>query len=441
MFSESGPKSVESLLQPVAPIRSFPSGLETASTAEPRLALVSLPETREDATPSRETKTPAPRPGEKHIPALDGIRGIAILLVVLHHSLQGWGPEQSAFERICRSALGHCWVGVDLFFVLSGFLITGILIDTRGKRRYFASFYPRRMLRTFPLYYATILVCFVLLPALPIPGVDWLRELSPRQGWFWLHISNFYNLSHNILRMDGPSIGWMSTFWSLAVEEHFYLVWPLIVCWCSPKQIFRVSLGLLGGVLLLRMALAAKGYEFQVIYNNTFTRLDGMLFGSIIAALARSEGGLRRYVPVFKMLLAACAAGLALLLFLGGRVAGLYPFCAQTIVFTAIATAFGALLVLVLEAPPESRIRAFLSGRFLQACGKYSYAMYILNIPLFLLLDVVFRPEAHPLLGSKIPAILVYSVVGVLMSLAAALLTWNLLEKHCLKLKRLFIAG
>jgi peptidoglycan/LPS O-acetylase OafA/YrhL len=441
MFPERNSKLDASLLETAHPLQSLPKGSGASSIVLPPLAMEPLPAIRQVDTQAPERAPQARQPSEKHIPALDGIRGIAILLVILHHSLHGWGPAQSAFERICRSVLGHCWVGVDLFFVLSGFLITGILIDTQRKRRYFASFYPRRMLRTFPLYYATILVCFVLLPALPISGVEWLRDLSPRQGWFWLHVSNFYNLSHNILRMDGPSIGWMSTFWSLAVEEHFYLVWPLVVCWCSPRQVFRISLGLLGGVLLLRMAFAVQGYEFQYIYNNTFTRLDGMLFGSMVAALSRSEGGLRRHVPAFRILLGTCAVGLVLLLFLGSRVAGLYPYCAQTIVFTGIAAVFAGLLVLVLEAPPESRTRAFLSGRFLQACGKYSYAMYILNIPLFLLIDVVFRPETHPILGSKIPGILAYSALGILLSLAAAVVTWNLLEKHCLKLKRFFVAA
>jgi peptidoglycan/LPS O-acetylase OafA/YrhL len=441
MSPERNSQPEENLLEPAHLLQLPPTEARASSIVSPPVALEPLPAIPQDDAQGRERASHPPRSNDTHVPALDGIRGIAILLVILHHSLHGWGPAQSALESLGRSVLGHCWVGVDLFFVLSGFLITGILLDTRRKRRYFASFYPRRILRTFPLYYATILVCFVLLPALPVPGVEWLRELSSRQGWFWLHVSNFYNLSHNILRMDGPSIGWMSTFWSLAVEEHFYLVWPLIVCWCSPRQVVRVSLGLLGGVLLLRLAFAIRGYEFQYIYNNTFTRLDGMLFGSMVAALSRSEDGLRKYVRAFRILLGTCVAGFALLLFLGGRVAGLYPFCAQTIVFTGIAAVFAGLMVLVLEAPPGSRTRALFSGRFLRACGKYSYAMYILNIPLFLLIDLVFRPETHPILGSKIPGILVYCALGILLSLAAALVTWNLLEKHCLKLKRFFVAG
>src|SRR5688572_29671348 len=117
-----------------------------------------------------------------HVPALDGVRGLAILLVLLHHTLHAWGPPASAIESVIRSFVGHAWVGVDLFFVLSGYLITGILCDTREHRRYFGSFYPRRMLRTFPLYYATLAVCFLILPTLPLAEVGWLRDLASRQG-------------------------------------------------------------------------------------------------------------------------------------------------------------------------------------------------------------------------------------------------------------------
>lgn len=193
-------------------------------------------------------------------------------------------------------------------------------------------------------------------------------------------------------------------------------------------------------VLLLRVGLTVQGYEFQYVYNNTLTRLDGMLFGSLIAALSRSEGGLRRYLPTFRILLGASAAGLALLMAFAGRAAGLYEFCAQTVVFTVIAAVFAGLMTLVLEAPPGSRTQTFLSGRFLRTCGKYSYAMYILNIPLFLLIDAVIGSGMHPLLGSRIAAILAYSSLGILLSLFAALVTWNLLERHCLKLKRFFVA-
>lgn len=380
------------------------------------------------ALPSIQVPILPPPPAERHIPALDGIRGIAILLVILHHSLHGWGPAYSGLERAIRGVVSHSWAGVDLFFVLSGFLITGILLDTRGRKGYFTSFYPRRMLRTFPLYYATIAVCFLILPLFGIYG-----ELSTRQGWFWAHASNAYNILHNILAPDGPAIGWMATFWSLAVEEHFYLVWPLVVFCCTPRRLLQVSLALLAAGVLLRLALAWRGADFQLIYNMTFTRLDGMLFGSVVASLHR-DGGLARHLPAFRMILGVSLAGLILMRFSGDR-----AFYSKTFVFTAIAAAFASLMAMVLESTPRSRVRAFLSGRLLQACGKYSYAMYILNIPMFLLIDTVFSPETHDLAGSRVLAIAAYTVLGTGLSLGGAWITWQLLEKHCLKLKRYFV--
>lgn len=373
------------------------------------------------AVPSLQVPVLRPEPG--HIPALDGIRGIAILLVILHHSLHGWGPAQSGLEGALRGVLSHSWAGVDLFFVLSGFLITGILLDTRGRKGYFSSFYPRRMLRTFPLYYATIAVCFLILPLFGI-----YEQLSSRQGWFWLHASNLYNILHNIVRVDGPPVGWMSTFWSLAVEEHFYLVWPLVVCGCSPKRVVRVSLALVTAGLALRIGLAARGCDFQVVYNNTFTRLDGMLFGSAVAAMSRTEGGLAARLRGFHVLLAVSLAGLVAMRLFGG------PFFNKTFLFTAIAAAFASLMVMVLQSPPRSLARAFLSTKLLQACGKHSYAMYILNIPMFLLIDTLFAPRSF--LG-----ILAYTVLGTAMSLGGAWVSWHLLEKHCLKLKRFFVTS
>jgi len=377
---------------------------------------------------------------DTHVPALDGVRGLAIVLVIVHHGIQVWGPARSSLEKLLGFVAGHAWVGVDLFFVLSGFLITGILLDTKGKRRYFGSFYPRRMLRTFPLYYATILVCFVLLPLLPLPGIESLRQLSSRQGWFWLHVSNFYNLEHNILRMDGPPIGWMATFWSLAVEEHFYLVWPLIVAACTPKGVLRTCVGLVAAGLLLRILLLANGLGFPYVYNCTFTRLDGLLLGSFVAAWSRRPGGWTGAAGTARRVLLGTLAtlvGLLLLRLVSGRA---YAWCAGTIVFTAIGLVFASLLVLVLQSPKESPLRKFFSGRFLQACGKYSYAMYILNIPVFALLDLALDPGRGAMTGSRVPAILAYIAAGTLLSLGGALVTWHLLEKHCLKLKKYFVA-
>jgi len=161
------------------------------------------------------------------VPALDGLRGIAIILVMLHHFTY-YRPTSGIDEQIV-SVLIFFWTGVDLFFVLSGFLITGILLDTRGNERYFTSFYARRILRIFPLYYLILFLALVVLPKFPavhtvLIGQDASVDLPP-QWPYWLYLTNFS------IADRGWVHGWVDVAWSLAIEEQFYLIWPLVVWW------------------------------------------------------------------------------------------------------------------------------------------------------------------------------------------------------------------
>src|SRR5215212_1144495 len=151
-----------------------------------------------------------------YILALDGLRGVAILLVVashfvsnLHLSVHGWSWP--------FAGLAHAgWSGVDLFFVLSGFLITGILVDARGSRSYFKAFYARRALRILPVYYGFLFAVFVLLPLLRLGAGDNYMLARQHQGWYWLHLTNVM-MAWGQVPGNGP---YPSTlFWSLAVEE------------------------------------------------------------------------------------------------------------------------------------------------------------------------------------------------------------------------------
>ena len=124
------------------------------------------------------------------IPALDGLRGIAIILVMLHHFT--YIRPTAGIDGLIGSVLFFCWTGVDLFFVLSGFLITGILLDSRGSERYFATFYARRTLRIFPLYYLVLFVAFVVLPQFPAVNAVLIgSDNSPPQWPYWLYSDEF----------------------------------------------------------------------------------------------------------------------------------------------------------------------------------------------------------------------------------------------------------
>ncbi len=160
------------------------------------------------------------RLSSQHIPALDGIRGIAILVVMMHHfTVYGGMASTNALDRAFRTLTLPGWVGVDLFFVLSGFLITGILYDAKEKRHYFRTFYMRRVLHIFPLYYVVLVIVFLIAPRLFTADAA-LQSFTGEQWWYWTYLSN----------VSTALSGWheylaFGHFWSLAVEEQFYLLW------------------------------------------------------------------------------------------------------------------------------------------------------------------------------------------------------------------------
>ncbi len=158
-----------------------------------------------------------------HRPALDGVRGIAILVVFLYDCLKL--PSGGIVNLLGRKLSSAGWTGVDLFFVLSGFLITGILLDSRGQPGYFRSFFARRSLRIFPLYFTALWVTFVGVPWLAhfwspaAPVAQRVAVLSQDQVWFWTYMQNWMFAFRGIW----PDVNYLNHFWSLAVEEQFYL--------------------------------------------------------------------------------------------------------------------------------------------------------------------------------------------------------------------------
>src|SRR5688572_17459077 len=159
------------------------------------------------------------------IKPFEGLRGIAILLVLIYH----------LFPYIPIAGIG--WTGVDLFFVLSGFLITRILLETKNKPKYFQRFYTKRALRIFPLYYLFIIVCVIINHLIPLNGLKLLPENI-------LYVLT-YTLNFQFYDINGLVPGFaMNHFWSLAIEEHFYLIWPLMVWLMNKRLLLPLSFAL-----------------------------------------------------------------------------------------------------------------------------------------------------------------------------------------------------
>lgn len=208
---------------------------------------------------------------QKHIPQLDAVRGVAILLV-LAHNLDGFTSPRLSYLTT------YGWMGVDLFFVLSGFLITGILLDSKPAKTYFRNFYARRCLRIWPLYYSVLLVMFLAVPWL-LP--QFAGEIFHRSHPWWSYpffVQNF------LVADPSQGVGPLGVSWSLAMEELFYLVWPAFVRFLSGRQLQAVAWAVLLLSPVLRLLFVSRHW---LIYSNPFCRIDGLMAGALLAILVR----------------------------------------------------------------------------------------------------------------------------------------------------------
>ncbi len=365
------------------------------------------------------------------IPALDGLRGIAIILVMLHHFTY-YRPTAGIDAQIA-GVLFFGWAGVDLFFVLSGFLITGILLDTRDSKRYFTTFYARRTLRIFPLYYLVLFFALIVLPNFPALHTVLAGPIElPPQLPYWLYLTNIS------IAERGWVHGWLDVAWSLAIEEHFYLVWPLVIWLCPPRVVGVLCAVILVAEPLARIYARAIDYPSLWIYVLTWYRVDGLALGALLA-LAQRRGllpALDRWVP---LVVIAGVAGIIACTILGGHT-WWWNRRMQQYGYSLIAITAGAMLVSAISRPADGLWPRMLSAGWLRAFGKYSYALYLLHLPVMRAVhEYVFNPEEYETLGIGpwIAQVLFYGAATV-PAFALAWLSWRLFEAPILRLKARF---
>jgi len=380
------------------------------------------------------TSTIGSREPDGHVPALDGVRGVAILLVLIFHfSVYGHGlaPSGLFIDRLYYRVAGAGWIGVDLFFVLSGFLITGILYDAKESRHYFRNFYARRILRIFPLYYGALILFLVVLPWLR-PDHSGLSSMARDGVWYWSYLSNVKFAS------DGwPQFGAIGHFWSLAVEEQFYLLWPALVLALSRRQLQIACLVCVIAALSVRVALIAQGNN-TAAFVLTPARIDALAVGAYLAVTARGPDGLQRLSRL--ALPAAGVLSLLLLVIFALRkgFAGYDP-VVSTIGLTIDACLFGAVLVLALTLARDTFVARAFGSSFLRFFGRYSYGIYVFHHPfLFFKPGIISLAMVPALFGSQLLRQLVFLVIATAVSVGIAFLSWHLFEKQFLKLKILF---
>ena len=366
---------------------------------------------------------------KNRIPALDGIRGLALLLVVFYHVVVfGRVPAVSLPERLIEGISKQSWIGVDLFFVLSGFLITGVLLRARGTEHYYRNFIMRRVLRIFPLYYLFIAVFFLVLPVL-FPWHTELQKLPPLQAWYWLYIPNVR------IFLQGD---WYATYaehtWSLAIEEQFYLVWPLLVLLAGPKRLLWIAgLGTLCS-LAFRIWLTTHGADYAKTLVLTPAHLDGVMLGSMLAVLIEWQPDEPQKLR--RLLLAA--VGVAVVGLAATAVAPLnYATKHYALTVTWASLLFAAMIGLTVTGRPGSWLERIFGNRVLRFVGFYSYGLYLIHESIFRELGRRLPTRTGPALVHWITLTLVGSALSILLAMAV----YHAYEARFLSLKRFFPTG
>jgi peptidoglycan/LPS O-acetylase OafA/YrhL len=347
---------------------------------------------------SSERVDPSPS-GSRRVPELDGIRGVAIALVLIRHSF-----ETSAATGIMGA------MGVDLFFVLSGYLITGILLAAKSRPHYFRNFYARRALRIFPLYYLLLILIAV---SYPHPGPYVVLGL--------FYVSNLWHL-FAVPMLYAP-------LWSLSVEEHFYFVWPWVVRRLNVTRLRNLALAV---VVIEPLFRGLAYYHHWPIYCYTWFRLDGLALGAFLACDVRMKGRSPHRLAISSALaLAASAALLTLMpLFAAGSMAVFFSFNSILSVALIAATLSGQIPTL----------SAIMRSRALVKTGELSYFLYIAHELIFHFWDSLLgagQPLLLHWLGA-FGALMIRDTVVLAVTFLLAELSRRYFEGPILALKRHF---
>jgi peptidoglycan/LPS O-acetylase OafA/YrhL len=359
------------------------------------------------------------------IPALDGLRGIAILLVLLRHAVFGVSSVQGieAHSTITSALLAAgqlTWSGVDLFFVLSGFLIGGILLDARQSPRYFPTFYIRRAYRILPLYF--LVITLSLLPRLfrtfahSTPLIPWWSYLTFTQNFWMAALGDF-----------GPS--GIGITWSLAIEEQFYVTIPLLIRKIRTRVLLVTLLAVIVGAPLLRLLLHAWVlHPGMASYVLMLTRADALCIGVVLALLVRNET-CWNWLQMNRRLLWSATS----FLFLGVAFMTWQSYDALSVPmttwgFTWLAVFYACILLLAIS--PSGVFPRMLGCAWLMRLGSLAYCSYLIHVGI---MQAIRHPLKTHFPQFPVASWLTGGLLGIVLTVIVASISFRYFEKPLLR--------
>jgi peptidoglycan/LPS O-acetylase OafA/YrhL len=323
----------------------------------------------------------------ERIPELDAVRGLAILMVLSIHLLHVPGG----------------WIGVDIFFVLSGFLITNILVRTLGSPTYYRRFYRRRTFRILPIF------CIVYV--LGLLSLKSLRE----SWWVYAYLADFAGF------FTGPHEPAFEHTWSLAVEEQFYLVWPVVVALLPKRQLVVAATAALAGAIAMRLVFVAHGAAGIVYAFPIFLRCDGLLVGALLALLSTSRTG-RATITKFAPRVALASAAAVLLLAVTKNMSFSHPTGWNAVLALPSISVGSAAFIWMAITRQSSILTSVLNWRWLCGLGTISYGVYLYHMPI---LEFIQRSGW----GSGNDGVFLVALICGAVVLAVSTLSWVFVER------------
>lgn len=324
------------------------------------------------------------------------------------------------------------WLGVDLFFVLSGFLITNILINSKNKSGYYKNFYARRILRIFPLYYLSLILFLVILPQIKDFPIN-LNYSNGEKWWFWAYLQNW-----SMIVNPNPHSYSLGHFWSLSVEEQFYLIWPFVIVLIShEKKLLAILFICLLSLIAIRTYVWLHKENFPSYYAIfLFTRIDGLLIGSMLAIIQKSNPDfLKRTTYIVVLFL----AGLNFIFyFLNQYYHFSFPYW-SVVGYTTFSALF-ALAVYEGLKKENHILNLIFTNKALRFFGKYSYGFYIFHLPVYLITISFFVNQIKNFnISSNFLQLLFASVLATVCGLLVSIISYHFFEKYFLKIKKRFV--